>query len=161
MWGLLPIRQKHSLLHHIGLLDTYWQLPYWCSIWCNITILGDIRTILVTNMVTISHIGYVAQYQMLRVHHIGGGTILGSHMVTCRPQCCAPFSFLLQNARGLLSCIITTAPSCRCTIPRIGITCRSIDETSSKKIVQSDERSTIKKLYSRPDGPTIIIQSNA
>ena len=47
-----------------------------------------------------------------------------------------------------------------CTIPRIGITCRSRDETSSKKIVQSDGRSTIKKLYSRPDGPIIIIQSN-
>ena len=47
-----------------------------------------------------------------------------------------------------------------CTIPRIGITCRSRNETSSKKIVQSDGRSTIKKLYSWPDGPIIIIQSN-
>ena len=46
-----------------------------------------------------------------------------------------------------------------CTIPRIGITCRSRDETSSSKIVQSDGRSTIKKLYSRPDGQIIIIQS--
>ena len=34
----------------------------------------------------ITYCGYIAWYQMLRVHHIGGGTILGSHMVTFRPS---------------------------------------------------------------------------
>ena len=81
-------------------------------------------------------------------------TVFGSRWI-----CFYPF---LQYRRGCLFAegLAFSPRITPCTIPRIGITCRSRDKTSSSKIVQSDGRSTINKLYSRPDGPIIIIQSN-